>query len=137
MNVGAQISLMSDAHEERKPAEPSTLGAYLKSLRSGLPMTLREVEEATDKDVSNAYLSQLENDKIAKPSPNILYTLADVYGASYERLMEKAGYISPGLNAGKSKHGRAPTYAVDNLTPDEERELLKYLDWYRSRKQRS
>lgn len=128
---------MSEEPVERNRTESSTLGAYLKSLRTGLPMTLREVETATEKDVSNAYLSQLENGKISKPSPNILYTLADTYGASYEKLMEKAGYITPGLNAGDNKHGRAATCAVDNLTPDEERELLDYLDWYRSRNERS
>jgi len=48
------------------------------------------VEEATNKEVSNAYLSQLENDKITKPSPNILHALASVYKTSYEDLMARA-----------------------------------------------
>ncbi len=113
---------------------PSTLGEYLRTLRQGVEMSLRDVESATDNDVSNAYLSQLENDKILKPSPNILHTLSTVYGASYPKLMEKAGYITPGLNPDKSKHGRAATQSVDNLTAEEERELLQYLSWYRSRK---
>lgn len=100
-------------------------------------MTLREVEEATHKEVSNAYLSQLENDKIAKPSPNVLHSLSTVYSASYEKMMEKAGYISPGQNTDGAKHGKAATCSVDNLTPEEEKELLDYLNWYRSRVNRN
>ena len=38
-----------------------TLGQYLASIRADRKMTLREVEEATNKVVSNAYLSQIEN----------------------------------------------------------------------------
>ena len=111
------------------------LGAYLKSVRAGTDMTLREVEDATGKEVSNAYLSQLENGKIAKPSPNILHALASVYDVPYEKLMERAGYITSttSRNDGE-KHGRAATFAIDNLTLDEEKELLKYLSFYRSQK---
>lgn len=117
---------------------PLSLGPYLKSLRLGLHLTLRDVEEATDKEVSNAYLSQLENGKISKPSPHILYTLADVYGASYEGLMERAGYI---LAAGKrpagGKHGKAATFSIENLTADEEKALLDHLNYIRWQKGRS
>lgn len=111
------------------------LGAYLKSLRAGAKLSLREVEEATGKEVSNAYLSQLENGKIAKPSPNILHSLATVYGVPYAKLMELAGYISPsGSRQEGAKHGRAATFSVDNLTEDEEKALLHYLAFYRSEK---
>ena len=41
-----------------------TLAQYLASIRRDRKMTLRQVEEATNKDVSNAYLSQIENGKI-------------------------------------------------------------------------
>ena len=40
-----------------------TLGQYLASIRADRKMTLREVEAATNKGVSNAYLSQIENDR--------------------------------------------------------------------------
>ena len=100
-------------------------------------MSLRQVEEASEGEVSNAYLSQLENDRITKPSPNVLHTLSAVYGVSYATLMEKAGYISPGFNPDTSKHGRAATYSIDNLSAEEERELLDYLSWYRSRRKRT
>lgn len=123
---------MTDEDEKRERAE--LLGAYLKSLRAGTPLKLRDVEEATNKEVSNAYLSQLENGKISKPSPHILHALASVYGVSYEGLMERAGYISPNSRTDSAKHGRAATFAIENLTVDEERELLKYLGYYRSQK---
>lgn len=124
---------MDKRTEER--ATDRTLGPYLASLRTAKGLTLREVEDATGKEVSNAYLSQLEHGRIARPSPNILYSLAQVYGVSYESLMERAGYIvaartrKPG-----QKHGRAATFAIDNLTPDEEEELLDYLAYLRSRR---
>lgn len=118
-----------------------TLGGYLSDVRKMKGLTLREVEEATGKEVSNAYLSQLENEKIARPSPNILHALADVYAISYENLMERAGYISPAaktaagvLRSGKSRHGRAATFANENLTEEEEEKLLEYLAFLRSRR---
>lgn len=124
---------MSDENQGRNRGED--LGIYLKSLRAGTTLTLRDVEEATGKEVSNAYLSQLENGKIAKPSPNVLHSLATVYRVPYAKLMERAGYISPTTpRANGVKHGRAATFAIENLTDDEEKELLKYLSFYRTQK---
>jgi transcriptional regulator with XRE-family HTH domain len=112
---------------------PLSLGEYLLTLRTAKRLSLREVEEATENAVSNAYLSQLEHDKIAKPSPNVLHSLATVYGASYELLMEKAGYIMSVRDKPKdSKHGRVATFAGEHLTPAEEEELLRYLAYLRS-----
>lgn len=111
-----------------------SFGLYLKAIRQGKKMSLRAVEEATDKEISNAYLSQLENGKIAKPSPHILHHLSEVYGVDYAKLMEKAGYISPSRDVNQdSKHGRAATFAVENLTQDEEDQLLEYLSFIRNR----
>ena len=99
-------------------------------------MTLRAVEEATNKQVSNAYLSQIENDRIRKPSPNILHSLAETYAISFENLMDKAGYLmSTTLRSDDARHGRVATFAEYNLTEDEESELLEYLQFIRSRRQ--
>lgn len=123
---------MSDETDGGKKGE--ALGIYLKSLRSGTGLTLREVEEATGKEVSNAYLSQLENGHIAKPSPNVLHSLASVYKVPYAKLMERAGYISPtARTSNTAKHGRAATFSIENLTLDEEKELLQYLSFYRQK----
>lgn len=122
-------------HEEPSP-QLQTLGEYLRNVRITRRMTLREVQDASE--VSNAYLSQLENEKITKPSPHILHKLASVYNVPYETLMEKAGYISraeEGTEA-KKKHraGRLAAFAQEEFTQEEEEELLRYLAFMRSRK---
>jgi transcriptional regulator with XRE-family HTH domain len=125
---------MSTPDDERS-LEKLTLGQYLASIRNDRKMTLREVEEATNKQVSNAYLSQIENDKIRKPSPNILHCLAELYGISFDNLMEMAGYLmSPTKRANDERHGRVATFAEHHLTPEEESELMQYLQFMRSRK---
>ena len=113
---------------------PSELGALLADLRTAKGFSLREVEEATDKAVSNAYLSQLENGKIKKPSPNVLHSLAEVYAVPYEALMEKAGYLLPSEGNGGARPQRLAAFAIDDLSAEEEEELLKYLAFLRTRK---
>ena len=98
-------------------------------------MTLRQVEQITNKEVSNAYLSQIENDRIKQPSPNVLYALAEIYKIDYEKLMEMARHITPTKGRAEGqKHGRLATFAEHNLTPEEEAELIEYLKWIRTRK---
>jgi transcriptional regulator with XRE-family HTH domain len=121
----------------RRPAfagKPEELGVVLSDLRKAKGLSLREVEQATGSTVSNAYLSQLENGKIKKPSPNVLHSLAEVYVVPYEALMEKAGYLLPSEDAGPGRRRRLAAFAIDDLTAEEEEELLKYLAFIRSRK---
>jgi transcriptional regulator with XRE-family HTH domain len=127
-----------------EPTARQTLGDYLANIRAIRKLTLREVEEATGKEVSNAYLSQLETNKIQKPSPNVLHALATVYSVPYETLMEKAGYLTPTpastpalRSAGGARHGRVATFANENLTKEEEESLLEYLAFMRSRRGKS
>lgn len=121
-SVGAEIKL--------------TLGQYLASIRDDRGLSQRDVERATDKVVSNAYLSQIENDQIKKPSPNILHALAEVYQVSYDNLMERAGFVVPtrSRRSADQRHGRIATFADHNLTPEEEAELVQFLGYLRSRK---
>jgi transcriptional regulator with XRE-family HTH domain len=105
----------------------------LVDLRVAKGLSLRQVEETTDKALSNAYLSQLEKGKIQKPSPHVLHSLAAAYAVPYETLMEKAGYLLPS-EANEGGRGRTLTaFAIDDLTAEEEEELLKYLAFLRSR----
>lgn len=114
-----------------------TLGRYLAEARVKAGMSLREVEASTGKEVSNAYLSQLEKGKIAKPSPNMLHALASVYGVPYETLMQYAGYIAPDREVqSKARKPSANVFTIENVTPDEQRELLKYLEFVRFNKKR-
>jgi transcriptional regulator with XRE-family HTH domain len=109
-----------------------TLGKYLASIRADRRMTLRQVEEATNKVVSNAYLSQIENDKVQQPSPNVLHALAEIYGIDFGDLMERAGHIVPAKTRGENeRHGRIATFANHNLTPEEEEQLVRYLQFIR------
>jgi len=112
---------------------PSQLGTLLADLRVAKGLSLRQVEEATGKAVSNAYLSQLENGKIQKPSPDVLHRLAEVYAVPYETLMEKAGYLLPSAGKGPGRRRRLAAFAIGDLSAEEEEELLKYLAFLRSR----
>jgi len=126
------------------PSERGPLGQYLWTLRKAVDMSLREVEDASEKKVSNAYLSQLETGRITNPSPGILHEIATVYAerlpknasvsCSYERMMELAGHIRPSSQGPTKKTSRLPTFAGEQLTPEEEDELLKYLAFIRMRK---
>ena len=116
-------------------AQTHNLGPFIRKARQDVHMSLRDVEEATGKEVSNAYLSQLESGKITKPSPHILYALSTALGVAYESLMERAGYIVPAqTRAEGEKHGRAATFAIENLTAEEENQLLDYLTYIRSKR---
>ena len=124
----------STSHEVAATAAV-TLGQYLASIRKDRGFSLRGVEEKTKKQVSNAYLSQIENNQIQQPSPNILHALAELYEISFEGLMEKAGYVKPVTERENTeRHGRVATFAEHNLTPDEEVELMEYLEFIRSKK---
>jgi HTH-type transcriptional regulator, competence development regulator len=116
-------------------ARPNMLGAFIRKARQDVAMSLRDVEEATKKEVSNGYLSQLESGKIARPSPQVLYALSEALSVNYEALMQRAGYILPNASRRVSKRqGRAGTFTIDNLTGEEEAELLKYLTFLRTQK---
>jgi HTH-type transcriptional regulator, competence development regulator len=115
--------------------QSSTLGAFIRKARQDVSMSLRDVEEATDKEVSNGYLSQLESGKIAQPSPHVLHALSRALSVDYEALMQRAGYLLPTTKRATGlKHGRAATFAIDNLTADEESQLLEYLTFLRMKK---
>jgi hypothetical protein len=62
---------------------------------------------------------------------------SSAYGASYEALMELAGYLKASPDsATRGRQGRVATFAIDDLTPDEEKQLLRYLAFIRSQRRR-
>jgi HTH-type transcriptional regulator, competence development regulator len=111
-----------------------TLGEELTRLRKLRGWSLREVEERMKRAVSNSYLNQLENDNIKEPSPNVLYELAQVYGAPYDGLMRLAGYIAP--SSGRKGSGARPSVAFSalELSEDEEKEVLDFVEFLRRKK---
>jgi transcriptional regulator with XRE-family HTH domain len=128
-------STRKKARPKRAPRSggKKALGELLAELRAARRLSLREVEEATDRAVSNAYLSQLELGRIQKPSPAVFQRLAPVYAVPYETLMEKAGYLPPSGSDGAARRPRLGASAIDDLTAEEEAQLLKYLAFIRSR----
>jgi HTH-type transcriptional regulator, competence development regulator len=118
---------------KKQPTEAlgKTLGEGLRTARGLRKLSLRQVEEATG--ISNAYLSQLENDKIKKPSPHFLHKLAALYDIGYDLLMETAGYIRrKDTSAGDTVAGAA-FRSLGELSPEEEEQLADYLAYLRSK----
>lgn len=105
-----------------------SLGKTLKDSRELMSLTLRQVEEATD--ISNAYLSQLENDKIKKPSANVLYKLASLYNVELDSLLYAAGVIQSQPQS-KSKLLNTIALSAEKLSSTEEQALLDYLKYLR------
>lgn len=103
-----------------------SLGSELKLLRETLNITLVQVQENTG--ISHAYLSQLENDKIKKPSANFLYKLSEIYKVPIDRLLHSAGIISDDV------YKNYQIFTGIKLTDDEEKQLLEYLRFLRSPK---
>lgn len=108
-----------------------SLGKILKESRELIPLTLRQVEEATD--ISNAYLSQVENEKIKKPSANVLYKLANLYNIELDSLLGASGIIEK-QSAKTSKLLNANVaLSASTLTKEEEEKLLEYLSFLRTK----
>ena len=107
-----------------------SLGSFLKKIRRERNLTLRAVQEKTR--ISNAYLSQLENDKITSPSPKILFELAKCYKISYVSLMSLAGHPLP------REKELNPNFRLQNsfdeLTSEEKERVLEYIRFLKSRK---
>ncbi|MDR6941347.1 helix-turn-helix domain-containing protein [Mucilaginibacter pocheonensis] len=103
-----------------------TLGGLLKEARELRRLSLREVE--TQSGISNAYLSQLENDKIKKPSANTLYKLSGLFKIDFDDLMVTAGIVEK-KETSTAKNDFA--FSSENLTDYEREELIKYLKYLR------
>ena len=117
---------------------PTEFGRYLKSLRVAMDLTLRQVEEKTNRIVKNGYLSQIEGGTIQKPSPGILYELARAYGADYRDLLQRAGIRVPEDQVPERQRAipGLPLHAFQDLTAEERQELVQYVAFIRQRRQR-
>lgn len=122
--------------DSSRAASSQSLGAYLKSARSALGVSLRAVEERTGKAVTNGYLSQIESGTVTQPSPNMLYHLAQVYDLDYGDLLVRAGHRIPHSDdtAQRGILAGFPMNALEELTESERRELLEYIAFLRSRR---
>lgn len=106
-----------------------TLGQVLKEARERSQKTLRVVEESTG--ISNAYLSQLENDKIKKPSANVLYRLSEAYETELDVFLAAAGIIQKKKSSDQSELQKKLAFYADKFTDEEEKEILKFIEYLR------
>ena len=105
-------------------------GEYLKVARQQKEMSLRAVESAIN--ISNAYLSQLEQGKIKQPSPVMLHQLSQLYGLSYAKVMRLIGYPVPGENEEDETQSDIAA-RIGPVSDEEEEELIDYLNYLRSK----
>lgn len=111
----------------------STLGLSLKEARKNLSFTLRQVEETTG--ISNAYLSQLENDKIKNPSVNILSKLSSTYRISLKQLLVTANLIEKDKSKKEEKNlnfAQRVAFKAEDLSEEERKEVLRYLEYIKT-----
>ena len=101
-----------------------SLGEYLSAARRGKGLSLREVEAKTG--ISNAYLSQIENNRVQEPSPTILDKLSSEYGVPYVECLRLAGYPVP-RDMGVSRIAAR----LGTTTKQEEDALAEYLQFLR------
>jgi transcriptional regulator with XRE-family HTH domain len=96
-------------------------------------LTLRDVEKTTD--ISNAYLSQLENGRADQPSPRILHKLAGFYDFPYTELMIAAGYLQPKGNAQSAKlEGLDALLLSSDLNEDDAKTVKLFIEVLRQRR---
>ena len=113
----------------------SSLGITLKDARKNVGLTLRQVEEMTE--ISNAYLSQLENDKIKNPSVNILSKLSSLYKVSLKTLLSNAKMIDKKEAEQEEinlNFAQKIAFRAEDLSENEREDVLRYLEFIKSRK---
>jgi HTH-type transcriptional regulator, competence development regulator len=105
-----------------------SIGCTLKEARELMSLTLRQIEEATG--ISNAYLSQLENDKIKKPSANVLYKLASFYKIDLNTLLSSAGIIEKTASTesqNSTEWEKRIAFYTEELTEEQREKVLEYI----------
>ena len=72
--------------------EMINFGDYLRSLREGQKLSLREAAAKTG--VSVSYITQIENGRRNAPGPEVLKKLAPAYNVPVRDLLRAAGYMN-------------------------------------------
>ena len=92
-----------------------TLGKKIRALRDELGIS--QAQLAAQAELSQGYLSQLENDEVQNPSAAVIFRLARALHVDPRVLMQAAGYADPAMGV-----GNAGSYEV-SVDPD----LLSFL----------
>jgi transcriptional regulator with XRE-family HTH domain len=131
------VMMASEEPPEQVSDRTVLLGTYLREVRKSLGLSLRDAEAATGKAVSNGYLSQIESGDVDRPSPNVLFHLASVYGIDYGDLLSRAGHRVPAPSQGgiaPQTVAGVPLRALEELDEQDQQLLREYLAFLRSRK---
>lgn len=111
-----------------------SLAEVLAKARTEAVMSLRDVERVTG--IHNAHLSQIEKGVIATPAVGILWQLANVYKLDFAKLMQLAGRAGRNDKRTPSRSlVGAALHTIGDLSPEEEKDLLAFLETLRLRRQ--
>lgn len=133
--IGSAVAIAATITTALSAASSATkLGDHLKASRKATGLSLRGVEARTQ--ITNGYLSQIESNSVERPSPNVLFKLAEVYGIDYGDLLERAGHHVPAAAGAERPTALAgiPLRALEELTEDEAAELRNYLAFIRQKR---
>ena len=116
------------------------LGVALLNARKAQHRSLQAV--ARPGKISPAYLQKLEKGLVKSPSPHVLQRLATVLEASYETLMELAGYASPGVGGqssgpaggGKGAHRGGLHGEIHSLSAEEQRAVAAFIAFLKAQR---
>ncbi|WP_421977511.1 helix-turn-helix domain-containing protein [Roseivirga seohaensis] len=106
------------------------LSKTLKDARESMNMTLRDVEKVTN--ISNAYLSQLENDKIKKPSASVLYKLASAYKIDIKLFLNASGIVQDNESV-KSAWSERIAFLTEEMEPSQKEQVVDYINFIKKR----
>lgn len=99
----------------------SAFGPKMKARRERLGLTLRDVEAILNGELSNAYLSQLENGKIKSPSAHVVLMLCAAYAVSHEDALSwlalPHGRSRAPRLCGECGRAMPAAYAIDAASP--------------------
>ena len=119
-----------------------TLGSYLRQVRNGRQLSLRDVQQlARDKrlaaELSSGYLSMLERNGIKEPSPRILHTLASIYEVDYIDLMKRAKYIPPRAAIWEVQPAFVAFRGASQLSEEQQHRIQRMIDFELSESRRT
>jgi Zn-dependent peptidase ImmA (M78 family)/transcriptional regulator with XRE-family HTH domain len=78
--------------------------------------------------INSGYLSQLERNEIAQPTPSVLGRLSEPYGEPFEVLMEWAGYITQAPEGISPNRKRALNFIPDDINDQELKALRAVVE---------
>lgn len=111
----------------------STFGAYIRAKRKERHISLRKLAALVG--INFTYLSKIENNELAPPSEEKVLALAAVLELNADELFRLTGKPSAELaHLAVQPHMPIILRAAKDLTDEEKREVVRYIESRRSRK---